>query len=86
MTPSTERVERHSRKLSDLLPGGRAVIRRVSGEARFARRLMELGLVPGTHVKLVRRAPMGDPIELLVRGTHFSIRDSEAARIYVDPV
>jgi Fe2+ transport system protein FeoA len=47
---------------------------------------MELGLVPGTKVQLVRRAPMGDPIELIVRGTHFSIRRSEANRIHVDAV
>ena len=86
MTHATGRTQRQSHKLSDLAPGGCGIIRRVLGESRFARRLMELGLVPGTRVELIRRAPMGDPIELLVRGTHFSIRDSEAARIYVDPV
>jgi ferrous iron transport protein A len=47
---------------------------------------MELGFVPGTTVTLVRRAPMGDPIELRLRGTHFSIRNSEADRIDVDPI
>jgi len=46
---------------------------------------MELGFVPGTTITLVRRAPMGDPIELRLRGTHFSIRHSEADRIDVDP-
>jgi Fe2+ transport system protein FeoA len=86
MTPSSGRTQHKSRRLSELTPGARGIIRRVSGESRFARRLMELGLVPGTHVELVRRAPMGDPIELLVRGTHFSIRGSEADRIYVDPI
>jgi len=86
MTPSPGRTEHKSQKLSELTPGTHGIIRRVSGESRFARRLMELGLVPGTHVELVRRAPMGDPIELLVRGTHFSIRASEADRIYVDPI
>ena len=63
----------------------RAVVRKVSGEPELLRRLMELGFVPGTTVTLVRRAPMGDPIELRLRGTHFSIRHSEADRIDVDP-
>jgi len=86
VTPSSGRTQPRPRKLSDLTPGARGIIRRLSGESQVARRLMELGLVPGTHVELVRRAPMGDPIELVVRGTHFSIRGSEADRIYVDPI
>ena len=74
-----------TRKLADLEPGARAVVRKVSGEPELLRRLMELGFVPGTQITLVRRAPMGDPIELRLRGTHFSIRTSEADRIDVDP-
>jgi Fe2+ transport system protein FeoA len=46
---------------------------------------MELGLVPGTPVELVRCAPFGDPFELKVRGTHLSIRRSEAERVHVEP-
>ena len=44
---------------------------------------MELGLVPGTTVEVVRRAPLGDPVELRLRQVHLSIRRSEAAHIYV---
>jgi ferrous iron transport protein A len=72
-------------KLGDLKAGARAVVRKVSGEPGLLRRLMELGFVPGTTITLVRRAPMGDPIELRIRGAHFSIRNSEADRIDVDP-
>jgi len=79
------RPERTTRKLCDLEAGARAVVRKVSGEPGLLRRLMELGFVPGTTITLVRRAPMGDPIELRLRGTHFSIRNSEAGRIDVDP-
>jgi ferrous iron transport protein A len=71
--------------LGDLKAGTRAVVRKVSGEPGLLRRLMELGFVPGTTITLVRRAPMGDPIELRIRGAHFSIRNSEADRIDVDP-
>lgn len=82
---SVGNVDGTTRKLGDLEAGARAIVRRVSGEPELLRRLMELGFVPGTTITLVRRAPMGDPIELRLRGTHFSIRHSEADRIDVDP-
>jgi ferrous iron transport protein A len=77
--------DRRTRKLAELKPGARAIVRKVSGAPALLHRLMELGFVPGTPITLVRRAPMGDPIELRLRGTHFSIRTSEADRIDVDP-
>jgi ferrous iron transport protein A len=76
----------HDEPLSHLAPGTRAVVRRLRGDAAAVRRLMELGLTPGTPVELVRCAPMGDPLELRVRGAHFSIRRIEAERIHVDAV
>ncbi len=85
MSTARDRMERSTLSLGDLTPGSRAIVRRVSGEPGLLRRLMELGFVPGTSVTLVRRAPMGDPIELSLRGTHFWIRSSEADRIDVDP-
>lgn len=75
-----------SRTLALLSPGDRAVVRGILAEHEFAMRLMELGLVPGTEVALIRRAPFGDPLELAVRGSHFSIRRAEAERIHVDPL
>ena len=56
------------------------------GGARPVRRLMDLGLVPGHAVRYVRAAPLGDPLELVVRGTHLSLRRSEAGRVHVEPV
>lgn len=76
---------RTTRKLGELKAGTRAIVRKVSGDPGLLRRLMELGFVPGTLITLVRRAPMGDPIELRLRGAHFSLRTSEADRIDVDP-
>ena len=63
--------------------GERFTIERVGGERSFRRRLMELGLVPGTHVELVGVAPLGDPLELLVRGCSLSIRKGEALWVSV---
>ena len=71
------------RPLARLAPGERGVIARLGGDPAIARRLMELGLVPGTLVEMVRRAPLGDPIELSVRGVHLSLRRSEALHIHV---
>ena len=71
------------RTLDRLDPGERGVIARLNGDPQITRRLMELGLVPGTPVELVRRAPLGDPIELAVRGVHLSLRRSEASHIHV---
>jgi ferrous iron transport protein A len=74
-----------SRTLDALSPGEAGVVERLVGDARIARRLMELGLTPGTDVEVVRCAPLGDPIELRLREVHLSIRRSEAAHIHVRP-
>ncbi len=58
-------------------------VQHVGGERAFRRRLMELGLVPGTRVELISVAPLGDPLELLVRGASLSIRKAEAACVQV---
>ena len=72
------------RSLDRIVPGSRAVVHDIKAEDSFTRSLLELGLVPGTEIEVVRRAPLGDPIELVVRGSHFSIRRQEARRILVE--
>lgn len=69
--------------LDRLVPGERGTIERIEGDRGIVRRLMELGLVPGTEVEVVRHAPLGDPVELRIRQVHLSIRRSEAAQIHV---
>lgn len=61
-------------------------IKYVGGERSFRRRLMELGLVAGTDVEVVRVAPLRDPLELRVRGCSLSIRRQEALAIDVQVV
>jgi ferrous iron transport protein A len=73
------------RTLDMLSPGESGVVARLDGEPAITRRLMELGLVSGTPVSVVRRAPLGDPLELKVRGVHLSLRRSEARTIHVAP-
>ncbi|MAE29558.1 MAG: FeoA family protein [Planctomycetota bacterium] len=67
-----------------LKPGQTAALLSIGGERSFRRRLMELGLLPGTPVRLVRRVAVGDLIELEVRGCHVSLRLAEAARLAVE--
>jgi ferrous iron transport protein A len=71
--------------LAELTLGQIATVESVGGERSFRRRLMELGLVPGTRVELAGVAPLGDPVELLVRGASLSIRRAEASAVSVLP-
>jgi len=73
------------RTLSSLLPGQRGFVQHVGGSRALRRRLMELGLLPGTEVEVVRAAPMLDPIELSLRGYRLSIRLAEAALVELSP-
>lgn len=61
-----------------------AAVRQVGGTRAFRRRLMELGLVPGTEVVITKVAPMGDPLEIAVRGGRLSIRQQEASALMVE--
>jgi ferrous iron transport protein A len=70
--------------LTDLPLQTPATVRQVGGERAFRRRLMELGLIPGTAITVVNIAPLGDPLELSVRGCRLSIRSHEAAMILVE--
>lgn len=73
-------------RLSDLEPGAWAIIAQLPDGMPSLTRLREMGLLPGTRVQFVRRAPLGDPVEISVRGALLSLRDSEAALIEVDRV
>jgi ferrous iron transport protein A len=69
----------------DRLPvGASGRVRSVAGADELACRLLEMGLTPGTAVTMVGRAPLGDPLEVEVRGYRLSVRRSEAARVEVD--
>lgn len=69
--------------LKDVEIGDRAVVVRLHGEGAVRRRILDMGLVKGTEVVARKVAPIGDPIELTVRGYELSIRRDEAATIEV---
>jgi Fe2+ transport system protein FeoA len=73
-------------RLAELAVGTEASVTAVSGTGSFRRRLLELGILPGTRVEVIGVAPLGDPLELLVRGSSLSIRRAEAASVEVTPI
>ncbi len=72
--------------LNELGVGQSAVIDVVGGEGAMRMHFLSMGLIPGAEVKVVKRAPMGDPVELLVKGFALSLRADEAARIQIHPI
>ncbi|HEV2970647.1 MAG TPA: ferrous iron transport protein A [Pirellulales bacterium] len=70
--------------LNELAIGGSARVTRVTGADEISTRLLEMGLTPGITLAVLGAAPLGDPIELDLRGYRLSIRKSEAARIEVE--
>ena len=69
--------------LARLPAGTQARVVGVKGSGQIARRLMEMGVVPGAPVRVIKAAPLGDPIEIRVRGYHLALRLTEAATILV---
>lgn len=67
--------------LDQLLPGQSGTLEVVGGEGALRRRLLDMGLTPGTKVTVRKVAPMGDPIELFLRGYVLTIRKDDAAKI-----
>ena len=72
--------------LSRLAPGQRAEVKAVDTSSPIGRRLIELGFRPGTELRVVRRAPLGDPTTYELRGSRFCLRRSEAQRVTVAPL
>ncbi|ATW26427.1 FeoA family protein [Candidatus Formimonas warabiya] len=73
------------RTLKDLAPGQRAKIVKINGSGAIRRRLVEMGVTPGSEVEMERYAPLGDPVEIKLKGTHLSLRKSEAEIVDIDP-
>ena len=70
--------------LSALKTGRTATVVAVAGSGALRRRLLEMGLTPGAAVTLRKRAPLGDPLELSLRGYELSLRKADAEMILVD--
>ena len=72
--------------LSELKIGSSALITDVGGDSALRRRLLDMGLTPKTKVMVRKVAPLGDPIELYLRGYELTIRKDDAANIQIEEV
>ena len=72
--------------LSELKQSQQATVIKVGGNGALRRRILEMGILKGTDVYVEKYAPLKDPMELIVKGYHISLRVEEASRIIVDHV
>ncbi len=69
--------------LSQLAPGMKGRVSRLEAVGLTRRRLLDLGLVPGTPIEAIRRSPVGDPTAFLIRGAVIALRKEESSQVYV---
>lgn len=72
--------------LAQLPVGKTAIIKTVGGEGTLRLRFLDMGLIPKTVVKVQKAAPLGDPIQLLIRGYELTVRKEDAEKIEIDEV
>ena len=71
-------------KLSELQIGHKAVVKEVGGSGALRQHFLDMGLIPGVEVTLVKYAPMGDPLELILHGYELTLRKADAEKIVVE--
>ncbi|MCG6906036.1 MAG: ferrous iron transport protein A [Desulfobacteraceae bacterium] len=71
-------------RLSEMREGQQATIVRIGGNGALRRRILEMGMIKGTEIRVEKYAPLKDPIEIVVKGAHLSLRVEEAAQITVE--
>ena len=86
-SPNPATTSNHTPRLSDFMPGeyGRVVAYR-RGDFGLRGTLLAMGLTPGTTFRVVRIAPLGDPVEIQVRGSSLTLRSAEAAVLMMERV
>lgn len=77
-------AEGQGKTLRDVAIGESATVRRLTGEGAVKRHIMDMGITKGTEVFVRKVAPLGDPIEVTVRGYELSLRKADAEKVLVD--
>lgn len=73
-----------NKKLSEFKIGESGMVTSVLGEGRIRRRLFDMGVTPGAEIYLKKRAPLGDPLEITLRGYELTLRGCEAANVIME--
>lgn len=84
MIVKIEREKKECITLDKLKIGKKAIIRKVGGKGPLRIRLLDMGIIPNTQIKIVKKAPMGDPIEISLRGYELTLREEDAKKIDVE--
>lgn len=72
------------KRLDEFKIGETGLIKKVEGEGRLRRRLFDMGVTPGATVYLRKKAPLGDPLEVTIRGYELTLRKSEACLVLLE--
>jgi len=72
------------KRLDEFKIGETGLIKKVEGEGRLRRRLFDMGVTPGATVYLRKKAPLGDPMEVTIRGYELTLRKNEACLVYLE--
>ena len=73
-------------KLSEFKIGEKGIVKKLTGEKAISSRLLQMGVVAGTEIRVERVAPLGDPIEVNLKGYHLSLRKEEAESILMEKI
>lgn len=72
------------KRLDEFKIGETGLVKKVEGEGRFRRRLLDMGVTPGTQIYLRKKAPLGDPLEITLRGYELTLRKDEARLVILE--
>ncbi|MDR1939264.1 MAG: ferrous iron transport protein A [Clostridiales bacterium] len=72
------------KKLNDFIPDEKGTVKNVNAEGKIRRRLFDMGVTPGAEITMRKTAPLGDPIEITLRGYELSLRKSEAETVVLE--
>lgn len=72
--------------LCNVMPNNKAKVRTIIAENNLKRKLLDMGILPGVVIEVIKLAPLGDPMEIKVRGYHLSLRKEEAQCVVVEGV
>lgn len=72
--------------LDNFIVGEKGVVKHVGGEGNIKRRLFDMGITPGAEIMLRKKAPLGDPVQVTVRGYELTLRHTEAACVTMEVI
>jgi len=79
-------LDKNTDTVAHLKPGEKARIVKLLGKTSLRRKLLDMGIVSNAVIELIRHAPLGDPVQIKIKGYHLSLRKTEAAHIFVEKI